>query len=183
MLARGDRGKGWPRSPTPARHRWYRVSDPNRGDHLAMAAARNGAAVSRGNGPRSAVLAHRPGRYPAHRLASMRPSMPNLRRTVVPRGPEPAHRFPETGTSSGATPSGSGTLLVDLERRDTVSRPVDVWPAWCRPPRRWAAADRQATYRRVGKRYSDLVEVMRPIRMLQWRARCSAKAEGLPTPR
>jgi hypothetical protein len=63
---------------------WYRVSDPNRGDHLAMAAARNGAALSRGNGPRSAVLAHRPGRYPAHRLASMRPSTPNLRRTVVP---------------------------------------------------------------------------------------------------
>jgi hypothetical protein len=57
------------------------------------------------------------------------------------------------------------------------------WPASCRPPRRWAAADRQATYRRVGKRDSDLVEVMRPTRILQWRARCSGKAEGLPTPR
>jgi len=61
--------------------------------------------------------------------------------------------------------------------------PSTSWPASCRPPRRWAAADRQATYRRVGKRYSDLVEVMRPISILQWRARCSAKAEGRPTPR
>ena len=61
--------------------------------------------------------------------------------------------------------------------------PLTSWPASCRPPRRWAAADRQATYRRVGKRYSDLVGVMRPIRIVQWWARCSAKAEGLPTPR
>jgi hypothetical protein len=63
-----------------------------------------------------------------------------------------------------------------------VARPSMSWPASCRPPRRWAAADRQATYQRVGKRDSDLIEVMRPIRILQWRTRCSTKAESLPTP-
>jgi hypothetical protein len=41
-----------------------------------------------------------------------------------------------------------------------VSRPIDVLACVVPSSSTVAAAERQATYRRVGKRYSDLVEVM-----------------------
>ena len=177
MLARGDRGRVGHDRRRRRVTGWYRVSDPNRGDHLAMAAARNGAAVSRGNGPRTAVLAHRPGRYPNHRLVSMRPSTPNSRRTVVPTWTPTRPPLPGIGAHQAELRLQGRAPYSSISRGEIRCQdPLTSWPASCRPPRRWAAADRQATYRLVGKRDSDLVAVMRPIRIVQWRARCSAKS-------
>ena len=56
----------------------------------------NGAAVARGNGPRTAVLAHRPGRYPGSPSrfnATEHAELKEDRRSDV--DPNPPHRFPE----------------------------------------------------------------------------------------
>jgi hypothetical protein len=139
--------------------------------------------LSRGNGHRITVLAHRPGRYPAHRLAALRPCRsrpqggPSFR-----RGPEPPASS-RKGTSRGASPLRSGTLLVDLERRDTVLRPSMSWPASCRPTRRWVAADRQATVPARGRSSMATGGGHAADQAPGWPARCGATAEGLPTPR
>jgi hypothetical protein len=162
---------------------WYRVSDPNRGDHLAMAAARNGAAVSRGNGPPNSGVRPSPGEVsesPSRFNATEHAELKENRRSDVDPNPPTASRKRAHKVElrlQGRAPYSS-ISRGEIRCQD----PLSSWPASCRPPRQWAAADRQATYRRVGKRYSDLVGVMRPIRIVQWRARCSAKAEGLPTP-
>jgi hypothetical protein len=158
-------------------------SDPNRGDHLPMAPTDMEQPVERQRAPNNGVS-------PLPREVSGSPSRctatvpePTSRRTVVPAWTRTA-RLSRKGTSRGASPLRSGTLLVDLERQDTASRPSMSWPASCRPTRRWVAADGRTTV--PARRWST---VWRPggghaaDQAPGWPARCGATAEGLLTPR
>jgi hypothetical protein len=96
--------------------------------------------------------------------------------------------LPRKGTSRGASPLRLGTLLVDLERRDTVSRPSMSWPASCLPTRRWSPLIDKPRYRRAGGAVWRPVEAMRRIRLLGGRLgavrqRRAYRRRDIPPPR
>ena len=144
--------------------------------------------LSRGNGHRITVLAHRPGRYPAHRLAALRPCRsrpqggPSLR-----RGPEPPASS-RKGTSREASPLRSGTLLVDLEGE------IRCQGRQCPGLRRAFLLDAgsplidKPRYRRAGGAVWRPVEAMRLIRLLGGRLgavrqRKAYRRRDIPQPR
>jgi hypothetical protein len=157
------------------------VSDPNRGDHLPMALPIWSSSVERQRAPNSGVS-------PSPREVSGSPycdraeaDLKEDRRAGVDPNRPP---LPGKGTSCGASPSRSGTLLVDLERQDR------------RQDRRCPGLRRavllgtgsplmdEPRYRRVGgAQYGDPVEGHAADQAPGWPARCGATAEGLPTPR
>jgi hypothetical protein len=145
---------------------------------------RYGAALSRGNGHRTAVLAHRRGRYPAHRLAALRPCRSR------PQGGPSCRRGPEPPASSrkGHVVWSFAFTVGHPTRRSrrarSASRPSMSWPACAVLLGTGSPLMDEPRYRRVGgAQYGDPVEGHAADQAPGWPARCGATAEGLPTPR